>query len=323
MGGVSSFSNYTQRVRRYALRSALAISLLLSGCADNRQWGVCGLGGALLGAAAGVPIGIAAGEGPGSWGHDPGNERAIIASVVGAVLTATVGGLGMHYLCDPVIQPPAMILPPAPPPPVLVAKAAPPPIVVKAPPQRIVLRGIHFDFNRYEVRPESAQILDTAAATLSRVPDMRVNLNGYCDEIGSQSYNIVLSQRRAESVRNHLVQAGIAPDRLIPHGYGKSNFVATNDTDEGRAQNRRVELIPTDWNGVYQARIPERRSPEGIGKRAVIGESIRPVAPRRVAGASRRHGVSHRGRDAHRFITTIRRTSRLRVPRRPVLVGIR
>jgi len=234
----------------------------------------------------------------------------------------------MHYLCDPVIQPPpGMELPPAPPPAppfVVVAKATPPPpVVVKAPPQRIVLRGIHFDFNRDVVRPESAQILDTAAATLDRVPDMRVHLNGYCDESGSQAYNIGLSQRRALSVRRHLVQAGIAPDRLIPQGYGKSNFVASNDTDEGRAQNRRVELIPADWNGVYQARTPERRAPEELGMRAPIGDSIRPVA-RRVAGASRRHRVSsRRGRDAHRFITSSKRTSRLRVRRRPVIVGIR
>jgi OmpA-OmpF porin, OOP family len=69
-------------------------------------------------------------------------------------------------------------------------------------------------------------------------------VNGYCDAIGSVKYNQKLSERRAGSVVRYLAKAGIPENQLVPHGYGKTDFVATNDTEEGRAQNRRVELIP-------------------------------------------------------------------------------
>ena len=108
-----------------------------------------------------------------------------------------------------------------------------------------MLRGVHFDFNKYNIRPGDAAVLDEAAATLKANPNVTVNVNGYCDAIGSVEYNLKLSDRRANSVVDYLVKAGIPESRLIPHGYGKSDFVATNDTAEGRAQNRRVELVPT------------------------------------------------------------------------------
>jgi len=107
-----------------------------------------------------------------------------------------------------------------------------------------VLRGVHFDFNKYNIRPGDAAVLDEAAATLKSHPNMNVDVNGYCDAIGSEAYNLTLSDNRANAVVNYLVQQGISQRRLIPHGYGKTNFVASNDTPEGRAQNRRVELVP-------------------------------------------------------------------------------
>jgi len=64
--------------------------------------------------------------------------------------------------------------------------------------------------------------------------------------IGSYAYNLKLSQRRADAVAGYLESKGIAANRLITHGYGKTNFVATNATPEGRAENRRVELVPAD-----------------------------------------------------------------------------
>ncbi len=88
-------------------------------------------------------------------------------------------------------------------------------------------------------------ILDEAADILSQHSNVTVNVNGYCDAIGSVRYNLKLSQRRAEAVVGYLESKGIAGDRLISHGYGKTDFVATNATAEGRAQNRRVELVPT------------------------------------------------------------------------------
>ena len=107
-----------------------------------------------------------------------------------------------------------------------------------------MLRGVHFDFNKSNIRPGDAAVLDEAAATLKANPNVTINVNGYCDAIGGVEYNLRLSDRRANSVVNYLAKAGISENRLIPHGYGKSDFVATNDTAEGRAQNRRVELVP-------------------------------------------------------------------------------
>jgi outer membrane protein OmpA-like peptidoglycan-associated protein len=133
---------------------------------------------------------------------------------------------------------------PAPPPPP--APAPPPPPPRTAPTEREVLRGIHFDFNKSAIRPGDAAVLDEDVARLKAHPNMSVYVNGYCDAIGSEEYNLRLSDRRSNAVVRYLVRAGVPSDQLIPHGYGKTNFVATNDTDEGRAQNRRVELVPNE-----------------------------------------------------------------------------
>ena len=140
---------------------------------------------------------------------------AVPAGVVGGAL---IGGLAGYLLC-----------PPPPPPP---------------PPEKIILRGVHFDFNKSNIRPEDAAVLDEAAETLKSHPNVTVNVNGYCDAIGSVRYNLGLSERRANAVVRYLADHEVAEGRMSPHGYGKTNFVATNKTAEGRAQNRRVELIP-------------------------------------------------------------------------------
>jgi outer membrane protein OmpA-like peptidoglycan-associated protein len=143
-----------------------------------------------------------------------------------------VTGLEAQYRFLP--PPPA---PPPPPPPV--AQAAPPPVMK----QKIVLRGVNFDFNKSDIRPDAAPILDQAAATLKEYGDVTVVVNGYTDSIGTDAYNERLSLRRAESVRAYLERRGVAAGRMTVKGFGKSDPVASNATAEGRAQNRRVELI--------------------------------------------------------------------------------
>ena len=110
--------------------------------------------------------------------------------------------------------------------------------------ERIILRGVHFDFNKSNIRPDAIPILDEAVEILGKHPDVTVDVNGYCDIIGGVAYNQRLSERRANAVAGYLEGKGIAPNRLVAHGYGKTQFVATNATAEGRAQNRRVELVP-------------------------------------------------------------------------------
>ncbi len=142
-----------------------------------------------------------------------------------------VGGLSARHRFLPPPPPPPP--PPAPPPP-----PPPPPPVQK----KIILRGVNFDFDRADIRPDARPILDEAARILKEEPNVQVDVQGYTDSIGSDEYNLKLSRRRAESVRVYLVSQGIASSRMTVQGFGESNPVASNATADGRAQNRRVEL---------------------------------------------------------------------------------
>jgi outer membrane protein OmpA-like peptidoglycan-associated protein len=162
-------------------------------------------------------------------------KSRFVESIAGIAAAALIGGTLAG--CCGVEERPA---PPPPP-----RAAAPAPTPAPAPPkEKLVLRGVHFDFNKSAIRKGDAAVLDEAAAALKANPGVTVNVNGYCDAIGSVKYNQKLSERRSESVVKYLVGAGIPASQLVPHGYGKTDFVATNDTAEGRAQNRRVELVP-------------------------------------------------------------------------------
>ena len=208
------------------IAGAALIASGLSGCANlqkPRSWGTCAVVGGLLGAGVGAASGIVIADNTAGRHHSDQDTR-VYAGVGGAAIGAGLGALAGHYLCDPVIPPP-----PPPPPPVT---------------QKLVLRGVNFDFNKSKIRPGDAAVLDEAATTLKANPNVTINVNGYCDAIGSEEYNLKLSDRRSNAVVDYLVKAGIPSSQLVPHGYGKTNFVASNDTAEGRAQNRRVELVP-------------------------------------------------------------------------------
>jgi outer membrane protein OmpA-like peptidoglycan-associated protein len=134
--------------------------------------------------------------------------------------------------------------PPPPPPPAPVARKpapAPPP---PAPPakERLVLRGVTFATNSAEIDAASAVVLDVAAEQLRGRPNVSVIVEGHTDSTGSEAYNLGLSQRRADSVLNYLVRKGVPARQLTARGYGEANPVASNDTRDGRALNRRVAL---------------------------------------------------------------------------------
>jgi outer membrane protein OmpA-like peptidoglycan-associated protein len=113
-----------------------------------------------------------------------------------------------------------------------------------APKEVLVLKGVNFAFNSAVLTPESKKILDEdrTVARLKGEPDMRVEVAGHTDNIGSDAYNQKLSERRAQAVVDYLVSTGVDPKRLKAVGYGKTKPIASNATEEGRAQNRRVEL---------------------------------------------------------------------------------
>jgi len=113
------------------------------------------------------------------------------------------------------------------------------PVVVE---QKIVLRGIQFDLDKYNIKPEYQPILDEAAATLKAKPDVKVVINGYTDSTGTPDYNMGLSERRAKAVFDYFVAKGISASRMQTVGHGLNDPIASNATADGRALNRRVEL---------------------------------------------------------------------------------
>lgn len=108
---------------------------------------------------------------------------------------------------------------------------------------KAILYGINFDFNSDVIRPESKPTLDKVAAILKENAEWKFSVEGHTDNIGGDSYNQTLSEKRAASVVKYLTDAGITADRLTAKGYGLSKPLAPNNSEAERAQNRRVELV--------------------------------------------------------------------------------
>jgi len=108
--------------------------------------------------------------------------------------------------------------------------------------ETLMFEDVHFDFDRYNLRPEALKILDDAVAKLQANPDLNVTIEGHCDSIGTIEYNLALGERRANSVRDYLVNRGIATGRLRIVSYGEERPIADNSAAEGRAMNRRAHL---------------------------------------------------------------------------------
>jgi outer membrane protein OmpA-like peptidoglycan-associated protein len=102
--------------------------------------------------------------------------------------------------------------------------------------------GILFDINKANLKDYSRTELTKLATILNKYDDTNILLAGHTDATGSDEYNLELSQRRAHSVADYLVVQDVNSERFSVHGYGESDPVATNDTEGGRAQNRRVEI---------------------------------------------------------------------------------
>ena len=106
----------------------------------------------------------------------------------------------------------------------------------------VVLRNIFFDVKKYEIKPESSAELDRVVQFLQDNPTVRIQIEGHTDNVGTVIDNQKLSEQRARSVVNYMIYKGIKDTRLVPKGFGASQPVADNKTEEGRAQNRRTEL---------------------------------------------------------------------------------
>lgn len=103
--------------------------------------------------------------------------------------------------------------------------------------------NIYFDVNKSDVKPAMRERLAEIGNALAKVPDRHILIEGHTDSDGAASYNLELSRLRAESVRSVLVSGGVDPDRVETHGYGETRPVASNASADGKAQNRRVEIV--------------------------------------------------------------------------------
>jgi OOP family OmpA-OmpF porin len=106
----------------------------------------------------------------------------------------------------------------------------------------LVLRDVNFEFDSAQLTANAEAILDGVSEKLMTNDQLRIRLEGHTDSVGPAAYNKELSQRRADSVKSYLVNKGFSADNITTIGYGEEQPVASNDTAEGRAQNRRVEL---------------------------------------------------------------------------------
>lgn len=108
--------------------------------------------------------------------------------------------------------------------------------------QGAVLQNIFFDFDRYELKEKSFTELEKVARFLDENPQIRIEIGGHTDNSGNPAYNQQLSEKRANAVYNYLISKGVSPKRLSAKGFGSSKPVASNETEDGRQQNRRIEF---------------------------------------------------------------------------------
>jgi peptidoglycan-associated lipoprotein len=150
---------------------------------------------------------------------------------------------------SPEAAPPAPAPPPvavAPPPGAQLGAPTPAPAALPRPSDFAAnanLKDVHFDFDRYDIRPEAARILDANATWLKSNPRNLLLIEGHCDERGTAEYNLALGERRAKSTMNYLVGQGVAANRITVISYGKERPLCTEKTEACWAMNRRAHHL--------------------------------------------------------------------------------
>jgi outer membrane protein OmpA-like peptidoglycan-associated protein len=212
------------KTRLHGVVATGLVALLVSACATNPETGQREMTktgkGAAIGAAAGAVLG-------GVSGGDRG-KRAAIGAAAGAAIGAGVG----KYMQNQEEK--------------LRQQTAGTGVEVSRQGNDVVLNmpsHVTFATDSAQISPAFQSTLDQVASTISEYADTRVQIAGHTDSTGSESYNQQLSERRAQAVANYLIGRGVAGSRISTVGYGETQPVASNDTVEGRQQNRRVEIV--------------------------------------------------------------------------------
>jgi len=160
------------------------------------------------------------------------------------------GPQGAGCQCDKAVLPKEVCEPPPPPPPPAPPKAAPPPPPPPPPPappkpmtEKVTFAAdALFDFDKYVIRPDAKAKLDDLVSKLAGVNLEVIVAVGHTDWIGTEAYNLALSKRRSDAIKQYLVSKGVEANRIYTEGKGESQPVADNRTAEGRQKNRRVEI---------------------------------------------------------------------------------
>jgi outer membrane protein OmpA-like peptidoglycan-associated protein len=211
-------------MRKTLTITGLAASLVLAGCTTNPDTGQRTMSRPGATAAAGAGAGALLGA---LLGGRNNRAEVLIGTGIGAIAGAAVGSYMDKQERD------------------LRASTAGTGIEVEREGAEINLRmpsGVTFDFNSATLKPDFRPALDEVVTTLKAYPSTFIDVSGHSDAIGSDAVNQQLSEKRATAVADYLTYQGIAQARIATKGYGKQFPVASNDTEEGRAQNRRVEI---------------------------------------------------------------------------------
>ena len=205
------------RTRSLHLVALVTLGLVqLTGCASwNRK-----TKGAVVGAAAGGGVGAVIGKQTGSTAR---------GAIIGAVVGGTVGAIIGHQMDQQAKE---------------IQQNIPGAIVTRVGEGIAVTfaSGLLYDFDSDAIKPTAAQNLSTLAASLDKYPNTDILIVGHTDNVGSDSYNQSLSQRRASSASNYLVSQGVTAGRLRATGRGETEPIASNDDESGRQLNRRIEV---------------------------------------------------------------------------------
>lgn len=210
----------------------LSVALVLAGCKTTRTQR-----GAAIGAGAGAAIGAVIGKTAGNTG-------------VGAIIGATVGGVAGAIIGKKMDKQAEEI-----------KKEIPGAEVVHNPgDQGIVVNfesKVLFGFDKYDLSPASKGTIRDLATILNKYPDTNLTIEGHTDSQGAEAYNQTLSEKRAASVSDYLKLQGVTAMRLTSIGYGETKPVASNETEAGRSENRRVTFIITANEKMKQDAINE------------------------------------------------------------------
>ncbi len=106
-----------------------------------------------------------------------------------------------------------------------------------------LLKDIHFDFDKYDIRPGDAEILKENAALLMKYPKVKIQVEGHCDERGTNEYNLALGERRANSAKGYLISLGISSDRISTISYGEERPLDPGHNEDAWAKNRRGHFV--------------------------------------------------------------------------------